>query len=348
MNPNCSYRKSTQTRRDFFKTISAAAVSALIMVGSGCDPGKGDDSTDDLKPEPKSYPPRAGLGNVFVTSDGKPILVSVSGTEFPHMLSAGLEALGGLGLLLSSGTDVLVKPNLVEKSHYPWISSTESIVSIIEAVRNVTDGNINVGDEAYDITAEVYDHLDFDNAVRNAGGTPVYFSGSRIVRRESWDSGKPSFKVYSDVYSAPVIINTCVLKRHFLADMTCALKNNVGTITAAEATGTRDYLHYRADSLHHEVAEVAGLVNPELNIVDARSIVTGIGPFKDQGGGAKQANRIILSGDIVATDVYCAHLMEKFDVTFSKSKIQGTLRRAADLGLGTSDLNHVEVIEISL
>ena len=64
--------------------------------------------------------------------------------------------------------------------------------------------------------------------------------------------------------------------------MSTALINNVGTMAGSDATESRAYLHgLRGNSFLEEVAEVAGLVNPELTIVDARSVLVGNGPFSD-------------------------------------------------------------------
>ena len=78
------------------------------------------------------------------------------------------------------------------------------------------------------------------------------------------------------------IINFTCLRRHHLSYMSTALINNVGTMAGSDATESRAYLHgLRGNSFFEEVAEVAGLVNPELTIVDARSVLVGNGPFSD-------------------------------------------------------------------
>jgi uncharacterized protein (DUF362 family) len=94
------------------------------------------------------------------------------------------------------------------------------------------------------------------------------------------------------------------------------------------------------------VADIAGVVNPNLNIVDARSVLTGSGP-RYQDGIVVDAHKLILCGDIVATDVYCARILEGLDAGFTAASAMVTVESAVALGLGTSDLNQVEIIEIS-
>lgn len=128
--------------------------------------------------------------------------------------------------------------------------------------------------------------------------------------------------------------------------MTCSLKCNVGAVSGSDMSGTRDYLHNQAPNLREEVAEIAALVNPELNIVDARTLLTQNGPLYDLGVPV-DANRIIICGDMVATDSYCRLLLAQHDSTYDPSKIDDMLQRAVSLGLGTSNLNQVEIIEIN-
>lgn len=333
------------SRREFLKTLSGAAASVFVY-GSCKGVSEPSGGNNQGNQESTVYSPRNGITNPYVTSDGRPILVSVTGTDFNQMLRTGLEAIGGLRKLITNNQDVLIKPNLFEKSQYPWISDLNSIIDIVGAVKNVTAGVVSVGDMSYESTRSVYDYLGFESAITDAGGNPLMFSGTYDVRRDTWSSSKPSYKVYADIYNSPVIINTCVLKPHFLAQMTCAIKCNVGTIQGSGTSSSRSYMHSQVD-LQVELAEVAGLTNPDLNIVDARSIVTVSGPYYHYGGPVVDAHKVIICGDIVATDVYCARVLEENDSTFRSSWLQNMLTQAEELGMGTSDLSQVEILEIS-
>lgn len=334
-------KRQAITRRDFLKTISGTAASVFVL--SSCS------ETQSNQPENETtvYGPRYGIINPYVNNMGKPILVCVSGNNFNEMLSRGLEALGGLNRLVTGNQDVLIKPNLLEKSPYPWISSVDSIKGIINAVQKVSSGNVYIGDMSYEDTSTVYQYLNLQSEINSTGATLLKFFETYKVRRNTWAQSKPDYDVYADVYDAPVIISTCVLKRHVWAFFTNAIKNNVGTITGSGQSGSRSYMHNESENFLTELAEVAGLINPDLNIVDARSIITLRGPSFSQGGKVVNTNKMILCGDIVATDAYCARIMAENDNDFSASDIKLTLDRAELLGLGTSDLNQVEIIEIN-
>ncbi len=336
-------KEKKSSRREFVKTLSGAAASAILF--GSCSPGSDNSGTGNNE-TPRVYGPRTGAANPFITSDGRPILVSVTGTNFAAMLNAGLDAIGGLNKLIDNNQDVLIKPNLFEKSQYPWISDVDSIIEIIYAVKNVSTGTVSVGDMSFESLAMIYNHLGIESAVNNAGGNLLTFTETYNVRRSTWDSSRRDYKVYADVYDAPILINTPVLKPHSLAAMTCAVKCNVGTIEGSAQTSSREYMHSQPDFLA-ELAEVAGLSNPDLNIVDARSIVTERGPFFHQNGTVVDTDKIIICGDIIAADAYCARMLEENSPGFSASSIQNTLRRGEELGLGTPDLNQVEIIEIT-
>ena len=333
---------SSGSRRDFLKTLSTVLLTPLV-VGEKCS----DDKPKEPDPTPQVYGPRTGRSNPFLSASGKPLLICVEGTDFTQMLQTGLETLGGLVRLVDNNQDVLIKPNLVEPSHYPYVSDVNSVAALVQEVSNVTSGAVQVGDMGYYPSSEVYEHLNIASSVENAGGTLVTFSETYKVRRDSWPGSKPDFNVFSQVYNAPIVINFPNLKRHEVAFLTCAIKCFMGTMNGPQTTSTREYIHYTAPDFLVEMAELPGLIKPELNIVDARTILTVDGPLEEHGGVFVNLNKIILCGDIVATDTYCAQLMEDNDSTFSASFIDTTLSHAVSLGLGTTDLSQLEIVEVT-
>lgn len=110
---------------------------------------------------------------------------------------------------------------------------------------------------------------------------------------------------------------------------------------------TRRYLHYEAADFLSTLAEIAGAVNPDLNIIDARTVLTVTGPIFSEGVPV-DANKVVLCGDIVATDVYCQQILAAHDLEFSVDVREGATYHAQTIGLGTTDLSKVEVIEITV
>ncbi len=312
----------------------SASAASLLALGPFISP---------LKAAGNALDPRPGIPNPFVNGAGQPILVCVNGTDFEAMLSAGLAELGGLDLLINADQDVLIKPNLVIGNEaYPTTSDPASAASLITAVQAVSSGIIRVGDCGAQPDDRLYEELGFDPLIPESGGELVAFSETYEVRRSTWAPEIPDFLVFSDVYDAPVIINFPNLKRHLSARMTCAIKNHVGTVSGPEMSGTRGYLHGSSPFME-TVAEIAGLINSDLHIVDARQVMAINGPYQAWGGEVREMNKVILCGDMVATDAYCAQLLAEIDETFDPSEITTTLQQAELLGLGTSDLDQVDI-----
>lgn len=331
------------SRRDFLKCLSGAAASAVLL--SSCDEPESPSPKPPAPPAPLS--PRVKAANVFVNAAGQPLLVCVTGTDFEAMLIAGLARIGGLSKLIGANQEVLIKPNCNNLDPYPGITDTNSLISIIKEVKKVTNGAVKVGDQGYIGSPGVYSFSGMDPQVTQAGATLLNLNQTYNVKRAGWSLNTEDFKVYSDVYDAPIIINTCVLKRHHTADYTCAIKNLVGTVSGPNLVSTREWLHREAQDFLSALAEIAGAVNPELTIVDARQVLTIDGPAYNAGV-VVDANKIVICGDIVATDVYCQQILADHDPEYGVDAYEGCTQHAQTIGLGTKDLSQVEVIEITV
>ncbi len=331
--------KSTIDRRRFIKRLLSSTASFLSFYPF----------SKLLNASPATLEPRQRIPNPYVTTDGRPIVVCVSGDNYQRMLQTGLAALGGLDRLVDSNQSVLIKPNCVYPEAYPTTSDVDSVVSTIEAVRAVSSGVINVGDSGGSDNQYIYDYLGIEEAVTGAGANLLLFEDTYNVRRNSWDSEVPDFKVWSDIYDTPVLINLCALKRHYAGYMTCAIKHHVGAVAGPNRQETRGYLHNFNDRSYEfltTLSEMAGLVNPELTIVDARQVMAINGPLRSHGGEIRDCGKVILGGDIIAVDCYCAQLLSQYDETFDPEWIEPTIERAVRLGLGQDDLEQVEIIEL--
>jgi uncharacterized protein (DUF362 family) len=330
------------SRRHFLKCLSGAAASAVWL--SSCD--KKPVNPDDPE-EPAILSPRIKTTNPFVTNAGKPILVCVTGTDFSEMLSEGLSTLGGLSKLIGGNDDVIIKPNCNAAEPYPGMSDVHSLVTTVKEVQNVTSGTVIVADQGYEPASGVYSYSQMDPLITQAGADLLVMSQTYPVKRNGWSLNTQNLKVYSPIYDAPVIINSCVLKRHHTADHSCALKNLVGAVSGPGLISTRYHLHREALDFKETLVEIAFSVNPELNIVDARTVLTVAGPSY-YSGVLVQANKIVLCGDIVATDMYCQELLTELDREFAAESGSGVTGYAEALGMGTSDLSQVEIKEISI
>ena len=89
-------------------------------------------------------------------------------------------------------------------------------------------------------------------------------------------------------------------------------------------------------------ADLLSLVRPTLTIVDAVRILTSHGPTGGSLNDVQQTDTVIASHDIVAADAWAATLFDRTgsDITYVKA--------AADMGLGTLDLDSIDVEEFNV
>jgi len=272
------------------------------------------------------------------------------------MLRAGLEALGGLDRLVKMGRETLLRGNYVAGQPYPVTTDPEMIVLLAEELReagfrrstlfdshgtellpgvrpekNLQKLGVSEYVKKHGVEVVVRDFLDPDEF--------------RFVRSPKWNIPS-SVGVHKLIHEAPVIISLPVVKRHGEARFTCAFKMHFGSVSMAD----RIVAHKngrRVDYFDQRVVHFADTTKPQLTIVDARALLARRGPVISAGSEVVQGvNRLVLSGDMAAIDSYCAQLMARHDPTFATEMVAGQLRHAANLGLGTPDLDRVKVVEL--
>jgi uncharacterized protein (DUF362 family) len=334
------------TRREFLKTLSAlTAYCAAPFSPDICNA--------------KKYQPRKAKPNPF-TADGKPVLVAVEGTDVEKMLSEGLKLIGGLGKIVPSGGDVLIKPNYGSHRIYPTGSDPHFLVSIAEHLKKNKAGRVTICDSSDAYVLNRYNDHEYvfkTHSVFEIGQK----AGVEVICTHPTDESKyvsitskkwkcnPEIMANPVMLDASVVINQPMLKKHSAANMTCALKNFFGAVYQPQRINAHDKLKDGdVDFFMKSTAEFADAIRPELNIVDARKILTVHGPSFKEKSVIKDVNKIILCGDIVATDAYCAQILDANDETFSKEQISITLEYAEELGLGTADLTKVKIIEVKV
>jgi uncharacterized protein (DUF362 family) len=338
--------KDPITRRDF---LSKTLIGGAAFIGSSALARYGIADEGGLC----MLEPRTRIPNPYVNGQGQPLLVCVTGDDYPAMLTSALAALGGLNLLVTNNQDILIKPNFVINFEpYPTVSSVSSILTTLAALQQVTTGTVQVAEAGSLWGPDYYRLVGLYPAVPQAGGELVYLTETCNVRQSNWITGKLELSVYTDIYQAPIIVNFCNLKRHNAAFFSCGMKNHIGTVSGPNTAQTRNYLHSLptfSNTFQQTIAEIARAVNSDLTIVDARSIMTVSGPMviPPFNGVVTPAHKLIISGDMVAVDAYARGIMADLDTTFNPATIDPLLQHAVNLGLGTADLGQVQIIEIN-
>jgi len=302
----------------------------------------------------KSAPP-----NPFVAA-GKPLLVVVEGEDLGAMLHAGIAALGGLVPLTKLGREVIFRGNYVAAQPYPVTTAPDFVLAVAAELKRAGLSKTSLFDtHGTRLGAAIPpEHILRRLGVLDKltqGGVPVLardFSDPDefvFVQNPAWPIAKP-VAVHRILHQAPIVVSLPVVKRHRSgANFTCALKMHFGSVAMADRmlVHTKDN-DGRSGLMQQRLVHFADAVKPQLNVVDARAILARSGP--GLGGGAevvRGVNKLILSGDMVAVDAYCAGLMARHDETFTLDMVAPQLKHAAALGLGRADLDAVKVVEIS-
>jgi uncharacterized protein (DUF362 family) len=274
------------------------------------------------------------------------------------MMRAGIEALGGLEPLAKLGSETLFRGNYVMSQPYPVTTAPEFVLAVAAELKRAGMSKTSLLDTSGTrLSAAIQpEHMLRRLGVLDKltqGGVPVLARDFLdpdefvFVQNPAWPIAKP-VAVHRLLHEAPIVVSLPVVKRHGWVNFTCTLKMHFGSVAMADRmlvhTKDRDG---RSGLMQQRLVHFADAVKPQLNIVDARSILARNGPGLS--GGAEVVtgvNKLILSGDMVAVDAYCARLMAQHDKTFTLDMVAPQLKHAAALGLGKADLDAVKVVEI--
>lgn len=239
---------------------------------------------------------------------------------------------GGLPEAVRPGAKVLLKPNLVEVpftreggavTHPQLCRAVAEMVLERGAAPIIADGAGMGSDTEAVISFMGYDEL------RREGFTVLDLKKEKEVRvLNSAATVLRRMKVYAPVTEADVLINLPVMKTHDQTEITLSLKNLKGLL----ADSSKKKVHRRA--LFRGIAEIAGFFNPSLTILDGIYAQEGVGPVY---GDPVEMDLVIAGRDMVALDTVAGLIMG-----YRPEEVPATVL-AAEMGLGTNDLNEIEV-----
>jgi uncharacterized protein (DUF362 family) len=310
------------TRRQFLKlTGIAAAGAALLSAGCTAQPGEA-----------------AGRPQPPTPTGDQAYLAVARGADPAAITQAALAALGGIERFVKSGNDVIIKPNICVDYHPPEYAATTNptvVATLVTLCLGAGARRVRVMDTPLGgSTAEsAYAVSGIAGAVEAAGGEMEVMSRVKFAEF-AIPSGRDitSWEIYRDALEADVLINVPIAKHHSLARLSLGCKNLMGVI------GDPNLFH---QNLGQRVADLLSVARPTLTVVDAVRILIAHGPTGGSLNDVRETNTIIASHDTVAADAYAATL---FDLTGADVEY---VQKAADMGLGTLDLDGVNVEEIN-
>jgi uncharacterized protein (DUF362 family) len=265
-------------------------------------------------------------------------LAVAHGVDPKAITRAALAAIGGIERFVKSGADVIVKPNIcVDYRTYEYGATTnpEVVAALVELCLAAGARRVRVMDSPFGGTAKkAYVRSGIADAVKAVGGEMELMNPAKFVKTaipEGRDIS--SWPVYQEVLAADVVIDVPVAKHHNLARLTLGGKNLMGVIL------DRGLIHA---NLGQRIADLVSVVRPTLTVVDAVRTLMANGPTGGNLADVRVNNAVIASHDIVAADAYASTL---FGLTGGGISY---VKAAAEMGLGTLDLNSIKIEEIAV
>jgi len=318
------------TRRQFLK-LTGAAAAGVALFGAGCTAQPTATTGGAPSPSKGRRQPPAPTGD-------QAYLAVARGSDPAAITKAAIAALGGIERFVQSGDDVIIKPNICVDYHPPEYAATTNptvVATLVSLCRGAGARRVRVMDTPFGGTPEsAYAVSGIGEAVRTAGGEMEVMSPVKFVKTPIPEGRDiTEWEVYQDVLEANVLINVPIAKHHSLAGLTLGGKNLLGVILNPSR------MHF---NLGQRVADLVSLVRPTLTVVDAVRILTAHGPTGGSLNDVQQTDTVIASHDIVAADAYATTL---FGLTGASIAY---VKAAAEMGLGTMELDGVKVEEINV
>jgi uncharacterized protein (DUF362 family) len=268
----------------------------------------------------------------------KPILAAVREGTRTAMLDKAMSALGGMEAFVKKGQTVVIKPNIGWDAPPERAANThpELVGRVVEMCLAAGAKSVSVFDNTCDQWQRTYTNSGIEEAAKKAGAVMVNGKDETLYREMAIPGGVKlrQAKVHSLILDSDVFINMPVLKHHSGTLMTGCMKNLMGVIW--------DRMNWHRTDLHQCIADFVTLRKPTLNIVDAYHPMVRNGPRGKTVEDVVVMKTLLASTDIVAIDAAAAKLLDHEPANIRHIKL------AADLNLGTMDLDKVDIRRFKL
>lgn len=261
-------------------------------------------------------------------------MVISRGSDSALSVRAAIERLGGMRQLLTTEDVVLVKPNIgwMRPPEHAVNTHPEVVAEVVRMCREAGPRRVIVSDCPVRKSRGAFEHSGILEASLAAGAEVIIpeESSHRTVRISerlgTWDVLEP-------FVTATKIINLPVAKSHSGLRVSAGMKNWMGITNKL-----RYMLH---NDIHRSIAELAALMRPTLTVVDASRILMHDGPSGGTEGDVSELGTIAAGFDPVALDAWACSVVES-----TSYGLPAYLRIAEEMGLGTSDYQSLQPIEI--
>ncbi len=277
------------------------------------------------------------------TENGKSLVSIVRGksdTDIETMVRSAVDAIGGIGKIVSSGKTVVVKPSILTSD--PNCAPDPRVVEALAKLAKEAGGTVIVaessgnGDTAYNLS-----QVGITSAAEKVGAEVRALPSEKEIQIEVPNGVKlHDVKTYETICNCDALISVPRLKRHGSTWITISLKNMMGTVPQTEMS------RFHNTDLSQCIADLNTVIKPDLTVVDATYAMTGSGPT---GGYMDEMDTIMASGDPVAIDTIGAQRLQELEKQIGRPSFNLAdvkhINAAAALGVGTNKLDEMSIIE---
>ncbi len=259
-------------------------------------------------------------------------LIIMYGQEWTVMTKQLLQLAGLDKMIPRADTLIGIKPNLLGQvlSSEGATTHPEVVAGLIEYLQENGFHNIVLleGSWVGDLTEESVRYCGYDRICSRYG---VPFWDMQKEPSAAVDCAGLTLNVCKRALDIEFLINVPVLKGHCQTRITCALKNMKGLIPNAEKR------RFHRMGLHEPIGHLSAGLHQDFILVDS---ICGDLAFED-GGNPVQQDRLIAAADPVLCDSYGCRV-----IGIDPESV-GYIRSAAQLGLGSMDLDRAMLREYS-
>jgi uncharacterized protein (DUF362 family) len=251
------------------------------------------------------------------------------------------------------GKNVVLKPNFNSAHAFPGSTHPDTLRTLVEVLGDMDARSFTLADRSgMGNTRSVMEQKGIFSLAKEMGFEAVVLDElpdeqwKHFEMKESgWNRGLFFPVLFAEAES---IVQTCCLKTHrFGGHFTLSLKNSVGMVARSSPKDGYNFmgeLHASA-AQRTLIAEINTLYRPDLIVLDAMEGFVEGGPE----AGKSVAPGVVLAGaDRVAVDAVGVAILRLYGTTpvVSRGEVfeQEQIRRAAELGLGASSPERIEVV----
>ena len=278
------------------------------------------------------------IPNLLAFPPDKYDLVAIKGGEPDVMFDKAIASLGGMKTFVQKGNTVVVKPN-IGWDVIPERAANTNPLLVNRIIKHCLDAgakDVYVFDHTCDSWNSCYSNSGIERSVKDAGGKIVPGNSEKYYQQVSISKGKrlKESKVHELILECDVFINVPVLKSHNSTDLTISMKNLMGIVW------DRGYWH--RNDLNQCIADFPSFRKPDLNIVDAYSVMMKNGPR-----GVSRSDVVTMKSQIISTDIVAADAAATKLFGSDPQNIE-YIKYAYDMKIGKMDLSKLNINRIIL